>query len=119
MTWTGMHPYTGGTLRDDGHLRQAIATILTTPTGSRLARRSFGSQLPELLDRPLNGKTRMQAMSAAVMAITAWEPRVELARVALYTGTGSQAGQLSIDLELRRRDTGASARYAIPVGGLA
>ncbi|PRP71751.1 hypothetical protein BUE93_04920 [Chromobacterium amazonense] len=119
MTWTGMDPHTGRALRDDDHLRQSLATILTTPIGSRLARRRFGSQLPELLDRPLNGKTRMQAMSAAVMAITAWEPRVELSRVVLHTGAGAQAGQLTIDLELRRRDTGATARYALPVGGLA
>ena len=83
MNATGLNARTGQALSDIDHLRQSISRILTTPIGTRLMRREFGSLLPELIDQPLNDSTRMRIMAASVMAITRWEPRVALASVTM------------------------------------
>lgn len=49
---------TGRRLESIEHLKQSIAIILTTPLGSRLERRTFGSLLPGLIDAPFNPATR-------------------------------------------------------------
>ncbi|MCV5246717.1 baseplate assembly protein, partial [Escherichia coli] len=40
-----------------------------------------GSLLPDLLDEPQNETTRLQLMSATVIALTQWEPRIALTQV--------------------------------------
>ncbi|MBN3005582.1 GPW/gp25 family protein [Chromobacterium alkanivorans] len=116
--YIGLNASTGQQLSDLDHIRQSIRKILTTPLRSRVMRREVGSLIPDLLDKPLNGKTRMQVMAATVMAISAWEPRVELARVQLQTG--EEASELFVDLELTRRDgpaAGQSANLLVPLKG--
>lgn len=73
---TGMCRYTGKALSEHQHIAQSIADILTTPVGSRLLRRSYGSLIPELLDGPLNPEMRLRVMSAAIDAVTRWEKRI-------------------------------------------
>jgi phage baseplate assembly protein W len=74
------------------------------PKGSRLARREYGSDLPDMIDKPLNGKTRMQCMAASVIALARWEPRVDISKVQMQVGTGEQAGALAIDITGTKRD---------------
>ena len=50
----GMHAATGRSLTGLDHLRQSVADIITTPIGSRIRRRRYGSEVPELIDQPLN-----------------------------------------------------------------
>ena len=47
----GMDAKTGRRLEGDDHLRQSIADILTTPIGSRVLRRDYGSMLLDLIDQ--------------------------------------------------------------------
>ncbi|WP_047238102.1 GPW/gp25 family protein [Chromobacterium subtsugae] len=114
-SYTGMNPQTGRAISDADHIRQSIARILTTPRGSRIQRREFGSLLPELVDQPLNGRTRMQAMAASVMALATWEPRIELSAIRLMVGQGDAAGALTIHIAGRRRDSGKPLAYDIPI----
>ncbi|EEX7250423.1 phage tail protein [Escherichia coli] len=58
------------------HLKQSVRDILTTPLASRVMRREYGSLVPDLIDEPMNNTTRLQCMSAAVIALTRWEPRI-------------------------------------------
>lgn len=44
----GMHTATGRALFGLAHIRQSITGILTTPIGSRLMRRRYGSEVTEL-----------------------------------------------------------------------
>ncbi|ELP2902977.1 GPW/gp25 family protein [Escherichia coli O5] len=78
---TGMNPHGSGCISDTEHLRHSVNNILTTPRGSRIMRREYGSLLPELLDAPQNDVTRLQCMSAVVMALAQWEPRIAINRV--------------------------------------
>lgn len=116
--YIGLNADSGQQLTDLEHIRQSIRKILTTPIGSRIMRRDFGSLIPDLIDKPLNGKTYMQVMAASVMAVSAWEPRVELNSVTLQQG--SEASALIVDLDLTRRDgpsAGQRSKLQIPLKG--
>lgn len=71
----------GSTIFDENsHIRQSISDILLTPIGTRIMRRDYGSQLFELIDRPVNTALALQLSAAAVMALRKWEPRIEVTR---------------------------------------
>lgn len=98
----GMNRTTGKAIDGDAHLAQSIGDILTTPLGSRVMRRDYGSLLFELIDRPLNASVRMLLHAATAIALRRWEPRLQLTRVRL-AGEPS-AGVLTITIEGRRTD---------------
>lgn len=93
----GMDRTTGKSLADIDHLRQSIADILTTPIGSRVMRRDYGSLVPDLLDQPDNGPTRVRLYAAVATALLRWEPRFRLNALSLSAGTRS--GQRFLDIE--------------------
>jgi hypothetical protein len=84
------------------HLRQSVNDILSTPVGSQLMRRNYGSNLFELMASPQNAHGRMQLIAAAVQAIMTWEPRLSIKRIQL---TGDVNGQF--DLTVDAVDTGS------------
>lgn len=63
------------------HLRQSITDILTTPIGTRVMQRDYGSRLYELVDAPMNQSTLIQIYGASVEALAIWEPRLAVDRV--------------------------------------
>lgn len=97
---TGLNRHTGAALddADDAHLRQSIGHILSTPIGGRVMRRDYGSQLPDLIDQPLNAATRLRIFAATAMALMRWEPRVRLRRVGFEAEGASGAARLSLEL---------------------
>lgn len=111
----GMNALTGQRIDDIEHIRQSIADILMTPLGSRLQRREYGSLIPELIDQPFNGVTRMRLMSATVMALLRWEPRIKLSRVNIQMG--ARPGAVIIDLIAARKDgpRGGQIQLSIPL----
>ena len=58
----GMSRETGTALDGNAHLAQSIGDILSTPLGARVMRRDYGSDLPDLIDRPLNGETLIDVL---------------------------------------------------------
>ena len=80
------------------HLRQSVADILTTPIGSRVMRRDYGSRLPELLDAPLNRAGMLDVIAATAEALARWEPRLRLKRVRVTPDT-TGAGRVALALE--------------------
>lgn len=76
----GMDRKTGKLIDDFEHFQQSIDVIFTTPKGSRVMLRDFGTILPQLLDRPANQET-FALMYAAIAEGFLWEPRGELKRV--------------------------------------
>ena len=110
----GMDNSSGRTLSGTAHLAQSIADILSTPLGSRVMRRDYGSLLFELIDRPINGAVRMLIHAATAIAIRKWEPRLKLTRVSLSNGGAD--GALSITIEGQRLDLPApSSRVALTI----
>ncbi|WP_312597863.1 GPW/gp25 family protein [Stutzerimonas nitrititolerans] len=109
----GMSARTGRTVSESAHLAQSIADILTTPIGSRVMRREYGSQLPDLIDAPLNDATRLQAYAATAMALMRWEPRIRLSRVQLFLG--DRPGQAVLDVEGTRTDSNEPLSLRVPL----
>lgn len=114
MTWQGMDKSTGLTISDIDHIRQSITDILTTPVGSRVMRREYGSEIFKLLDAPMNGATKLRIMAATVMAIINWEPRVKVTAMSVEI-TYNGAMVLSVDFE-RQDGVREKADVAVNLG---
>lgn len=112
----GMHVLSGKALDGTDHLAQSIADILSTPIGTRLMLRDYGSLLFSLIDQPLNAATTMLLRAATAVAIRRWEPRIRVTQVAL---SGSPAtGNLVIRISGTRTDlptATARATLSIPL----
>ncbi|MCX5571482.1 GPW/gp25 family protein [Kaistia nematophila] len=89
MASSGFGRDAGAALSGFDHVRQSIGVILTTPIGSRVMRREFGSELFDLIDRPMTDQVILAIYAAAVMAIARWEPR--------YAVLGCTLSQASAD----------------------
>lgn len=100
MSVTGLDMTTGRELSGIDHLRQSVRDILATPIGSRVMRRDYGSNLPELIDQNLTPLTMAQIYAATVDALRKWEPRIRISRVqAEALPEELEAGRISITLE--------------------
>lgn len=109
----GMNATTGRALSGVDHLYQSIAQILTTPRGSRLQRRTFGSDLFDLVDAPSNLATRLRVYAAIATALMRQEPRLQLHRVDLAEITSS--GSAVFEIEGVADATGAAIATRVPV----
>jgi len=123
---TGMDAATGRPLDGLQHLRQSIARILSTPIGTRIARRDFGSLLPDLIDQPMNPLGRMCLLAATAQALLRWEPRLRITSVTLQP-IDAAAGQYALAIEGQRLDVPAPAaestaspltRFSVPLASL-
>ena len=108
---------TGRRITGIDHLRQSIVDILTTPLGSRLERRTYGSLLPGLIDAPSNAITRLRCYAAIASALMNWEPRLRVTRVAL--DFGAQPGQATLTLEGEYKGAGISLSAPLSLRGAA
>lgn len=77
----GFHANTGEPIAGLEHLKQSIRDILTTPIGTRVMRRDYGSRLFELIDRPWNESLKIELYAATAEALASYEPRLQLERV--------------------------------------
>lgn len=91
----GMNAITGRPLIGIDHVRQCIRDILSTPLGSRVMRRDYGSLIFELVDRPMNDETKLKLFKETATAIKRWEPRFAVERV---VRAASASGSLVLDL---------------------
>jgi phage baseplate assembly protein W len=86
----------GKSISEIAHIKQSIANILTTPIGSRVMRRDYGSRLFEKIDNPINGELIAEIYSDVVEALFIWEPRFAVEQV---TVQNIEKGKITIDLE--------------------
>ena len=103
----GMNARTGRPLSGNDHLRQSILNILTTPVGTRVLRREYGSELPELVDAPVDAALVGRIRRATADALNRWEPRIQVTRV-YVTGAGN--GFIEIVIEGRSLESGTQFR---------
>ena len=97
----GMNRHTGRVLTGDAHLAQSITDILTTPKGTLVMQRAYGSDLPEIIDQPFNGETTIDAFMAIAEALDTWEPRISIERIQIVE---ARAGYAWIDLTIEATD---------------
>lgn len=116
---TGMNKKTGRRLSGIDHIKQSIADILLTPIGSSVMRREYGSLLPELIDHPSNGANTLRMMTATVMALGKWEPRITVNQISFALSDNSGRMELSINGSLADASGRASdLALNVSLGGL-
>ena len=99
MSVIGISSIDGRALGGLEHLRQSVKDILTTPRGSRVMRREYGSDLLRLIDQNLTGLTLARIYAATALALRQWEPRLRVLRVqADAISQADGAGSVSITI---------------------
>lgn len=95
----GMSRTDGTLLPPDEHLRQSVHDILSTPLGSRLMRRDYGSIVPFLIDEPAHVATKLKLMSAIATALVKWEPRIKIRQVLISMNDDATNGSNNIGFD--------------------
>ena len=114
----GMNRATGKPIDGNAHLAQSLGDLLSTPVGSRVMRRDYGSLLFGLIDQPLNPATRLLVFAASALAIRRWEPRLRVRRFRLELAQDLAAGAAQLTIEGERTDLPApnsSVTLSIPI----
>ena len=86
---------TGGAVEGWDHVMQSIQTILATRVNTRVFRREFGSEVPALVDAPMNEAGVLSLYVAVAEALERWEPRFEMTDVQVE---GPENGTISMVL---------------------
>lgn len=94
------------------HIQQSIQDILTTPLGSRVMRRNYGSLLTQLIDAPFNEIIRMQLFAAIATALIQWEDRIILHRVSINV---LDHGKFILDISVTLTDSNKNDSLSIPL----
>lgn len=97
MMYADINKHTGLNTNMLEQLKQSVADILTTLKGTRVMRRDYGSNLPELIDQPLNDVTRMQVYAVVASDLMDQEPRIQLKQVQLLPATAPYKATLRIE----------------------
>lgn len=106
----GVNRHNGQSITSLEHLKQSLHDILTTPVGSRVMRRDYGSVLPFLVDQPMNPRTLMQMRAAIVHCLTKWERRVT--PLTIYIKGSIHTG-IDITIEYKTNDIEAGQKIAL------
>lgn len=83
----GVNSSTGKALSGISHLKQSIRDILSTPIGSRVVRRDYGSDIFNLIDAPMNRFTILDLYVASIDAILKWEPRFYPQKIRIFSAS--------------------------------
>lgn len=102
----------GLTISEIESIEQSIQDIVTTPLGSRIMRRDYGSMVPDLIDQPMSDVLILKMYSAIYTPVARWEPRINIESINI-TGIGS--GFMQLDLESVHTITGQSLNLNIPL----
>jgi len=93
----GLDNQTGRSIADWEHVLQSVRDILSTPVGSRVMRRTYGSDLALLIDAPASNQTISRIIAAIARALDEWEPRIKVTKVRVAVVT---SGKFTADLEV-------------------
>lgn len=113
----GMSRQTGLHIDQSSHILQSVRDILTTPIGSRVMRRDYGSLLPFLIDSPINSFFIMQLRASVIHALMRWEKRVTPVRIELITDNQATQGIASLMIEYRYVISKKVERTYLSLGG--
>jgi phage baseplate assembly protein W len=113
---TGMDHNTGAEISAFEDVVQSCADILWTPIGSRIARREYGSRLPDMVDQPANQANRTLMYASVATALRRWEPRINVKRVAVASLDAAN-GRFAVQLEATLVDDAAAQSYRLTIAG--
>lgn len=93
-------------------INQSLQDITTTPIGSRIMRREYGSLVFELLDQPINDSLVLKCYSALYTAISRWEKRIIISQIVM---SGVKENGLVFDIDAVHEITGQPMNLRIPL----
>lgn len=99
-------------LSEQESIQQALADIITTPIGSRIMRREYGSLIFELLDQPTNDSLVLKCYSAIYTAVSRWEDRISISAIVMSSAKDSG---LIFDIEGFLMVSGEQMNLRIPL----
>ncbi|EOY9866419.1 GPW/gp25 family protein [Acinetobacter baumannii] len=97
---------------EEQSIQQSIDDIVSTPIGSRIMRREYGSLIPDLIDQPINEVLILKCYSAIYTAILRWEDRINVSQI---LNTQVKENGLIFDLEVISTVTGQNMNLRIPL----
>lgn len=97
---------------EEQSIQQSIDDIVSTPIGSRIMRREYGSLIPDLIDQPINDILILKCYSAIYTAILRWEDRINVSQI---LNTQLKENGLIFDLEGTSTVTGQNMNLRIPL----
>ena len=110
----GMDRHTGKPCTGFDHVRQSINDILTTAVGERVCNRLYGSELPDLIDGPVNEGMVQLLYGATAIAIADWYPAVTLGQIVVQAG--DVPASLNIVISGEETDTNGTSRiFELPI----
>lgn len=101
----------GSVVEGLNEISQSVFVILTTRKGTDPLRPTFGSDIYEYLDRPIN-EAVPRMIKAAVEALEIWEPRVKVTKVG-YNLTADGAVEFTIEWTERTTNQTGSTKVLI------
>lgn len=107
-----MSRYNGSELTELEHIRQSLEDIATTPIGSRLMRREYGTLLASLMDQPIGQALYLKIYSTLYSAYVRWEDRIEISQISV---ADLNKGQLILDVIGFLKTNGNEVNMSIPV----
>lgn len=90
--------------RYETDIQESIWIILGTAKGERVMRPDFGCGIHDLVFAPINTATITLVENSVKEALTLWEPRIELIKVAAKSEYADQ-GKLPVNIDYRVRTT--------------
>lgn len=113
---SGMHRTTGVQIDDEEDIVQSVGDIISTPIGSLVGRRDYGSLVPDISDKPMTGPNILRLFAATALAIARWEDRIRTRRVSLVAGDTPGSAALSIEATRKGAATSNSlTRILLPL----
>mgnify|MGYP001597026202 CR=1 FL=1 len=107
-----MSRYNESVLTEIEHIKQSLEDIATTPIGSRLMRRDYGTLLANLIDQPISEVLYLKIYSTLYTAYVRWEDRVDISQMNVVD---IKNGQLILDIVGFLKTNGNEINMSIPV----
>lgn len=86
---------TGIELTELEHIKQSLEDIATTPIGTHIMRREYGTLLATLMDQPISEALYLKIYSTLYTAYVRWEDRIEISQIQV---ADLKKGQLILDI---------------------
>ncbi|MFX7294381.1 GPW/gp25 family protein [Acinetobacter baumannii] len=102
----------GSLITEIESIKQSIEDIVTTPLGSRIMRREYGSIVADLIDQPMSEVLKVKIYSAIYTPVSRWEKRISIENLKI---SDVFSNGLQLDLEAVHTLTGQSLNLNIPL----
>jgi phage baseplate assembly protein W len=102
----------GKPLTEIEHIKQSLADLISTPIGSRIMRRDYGTQLANLIDQPTSEVLYLKCYSTIYLAVLRWEPRIEISKIFI---SSQEQGKQVLDIEAVLTQSGQNLNMSIPI----